>query len=130
MVSRRDGFVAGMINPATLPAWISEAEAQVYIEQFSRSGYRGGLNWYRNIARNQELLGPFQGLKVTVPALYIAGERDTVLGFPGMRSLIAGLSHHVPLQQTILLPGCGHWTQQERPKEVNSAIIAFLNGLV
>jgi pimeloyl-ACP methyl ester carboxylesterase len=130
MVSLRDGFLAGMINPATLPAWISEAEAQVYIEQFSRTGFRGGLNWYRNIARNRELLRPFEGLKVTVPALYIAGERDTVLHFPGMRSVIAGLSHHVPLQHTILLPGCGHWTQQERPKEVNSAMIGFLNGLV
>jgi pimeloyl-ACP methyl ester carboxylesterase len=130
MVSRRDGFMAGMINPPTLPAWISEAEAQVFIDQFSRTGYRGGLNWYRNIARNLELLSPFEGLKVTVPALYLAGERDIVLGFPGMRTVIADLSHNVPLQQTRLLPGCGHWTQQERPKEVNSAIIGFLNSLM
>jgi pimeloyl-ACP methyl ester carboxylesterase len=129
MVSLRDGFMAGMINPPTLPAWISEAEAQVFIDQFSRTGYRGGLNWYRNIARNQELLSPFEGLKVTVPALYLAGDRDIVLGFPGMRTVIADLSHNAPLQQTRLLPGCGHWTQQERPKQVNSAIIGFLNSL-
>jgi pimeloyl-ACP methyl ester carboxylesterase len=130
MVSRRDGFLANMINPPTLPAWISEADAEVYVEQFLRTGYRGGLNWYRNISRNRELLGAFDGLKVTVPALYIVGDRDVVLGFRGMDSVIAGLSQNVPfLQQTIMLAGCGHWTQQERPKEVNSAMIGFLNSI-
>jgi pimeloyl-ACP methyl ester carboxylesterase len=130
MVSRRDGFVANMINPPILPAWISETEAEVYVEQFLRTGYRGGLNWYRNISRNRELLGAFDGLKVAVPALYIVGDRDVVLGFRGMDSVIAGLSQSVPfLQQTIMLAGCGHWTQQERPKEVSSAMIEFLNRI-
>jgi pimeloyl-ACP methyl ester carboxylesterase len=129
MVSRHDGFVAGMINPRALPAWITEDEAQIYIDQFLRTGYRGGLHWYRNISRNRELLRAFDGLQVTVPALYIAGERDIVLSFPGMRSAIAGLRQSVPLlQETILLPGCGHWTQQERPREVNAAMIQFLNS--
>ena len=53
-----------------------------------------------------------------------------VLGFRGMDSVIAGLSQSVPfLQQTIMLAGCGHWTQQERPKEVSSAMIGFLNSI-
>src|SRR5262249_38151471 len=111
MVSREAGFLAKMINPPCLPPWISESEADVYIEQFSRSGYRGGLNWYRNISRNQELLAAFDGLTIAVPALYIAGDRDVVLAFSGMDKVIADLSQSVPLlQQTILLPGCGHWT--------------------
>jgi pimeloyl-ACP methyl ester carboxylesterase len=130
MVSQRDGFLANMINPSTLPAWISEAKVEVYVEQFLRTGYRGGLNWYRNISRNRELLGAFDGLEVTVPALYIVGDRDVVLGFRGMDSVIAGLPQSVPLlQQTIMLAGCGHWTQQERPKEVNSAMIGFLSSI-
>jgi epoxide hydrolase A/B len=130
MVSQRDGFLANMINPPTLPAWISEAEAEVYVEQFLRTGYRGGLNWYRNISRNRELLDAFDGLKVTVPALYIVGDRDVVLGFRGMDSVIAGLPQSVPLlQQTIMLAGCGHWTRQERPKEVNSAMVEFLSSI-
>jgi pimeloyl-ACP methyl ester carboxylesterase len=130
MVSRQAGLLAKMVNPPSLPPWISEAEADVYVEQFLRSGYRGGLNWYRNISRNRELLAAFDGLKVTVPALYVVGDRDLVLAFRGMDSVIAGLSQSVPLlQQTVLLRGCGHWTQQERPKEVNSAIIGFLKSI-
>jgi pimeloyl-ACP methyl ester carboxylesterase len=130
MVSRQAGLLAKMVNPPSLPPWISEAEADVYVEQFLRSGYRGGLNWYRNISRNRELLAAFDGLKVTVPALYVVGDRDLVLAFRGMDSVIGGLSQSVPLlQQTVLLRGCGHWTQQERPKEVNSAIIGFLKSI-
>ena len=130
MVCRQDGFLAGMIDPPCLPSWISEGDVDVYVEQFSRSGYHGGLNWYRNISRNRESLAVFDGLKIAVPALYIAGDRDVVLAFPGMDEVIANLSASVPfLQQTILLSRCGHWTQQERPQEVNSAIIGFLKGI-
>ena len=130
MVSRQAGLLAKMINPPRLPHWISEGDADVYIEQFSRSGYRGGLNWYRNISRNRELLAAFDDLKIAVPALYIAGDRDVVLAFPGMDKVIAGLSERAPLlQQTIMLSGCGHWTQQERPEEVNAALIKFLRDI-
>jgi pimeloyl-ACP methyl ester carboxylesterase len=69
-------------------------------------------------------------MPVTIPALYIAGDRDLVVAFRGMDQLIQNLSKYVPqLQKTIMLPGCGHWTQQERPAEVNAAIIDFLNDL-
>jgi pimeloyl-ACP methyl ester carboxylesterase len=130
MVSRKGGLLARIVDPPSLPPWISEAEVDVYVAQFSRSGYRGGLNWYRNIARNRELLAAFDGLKITVPALYVAGDRDVVLAFRGMDSVIASLEQHVPLlQKTIILPRCGHWTQQERPKEVNSAIVGFLTSI-
>jgi pimeloyl-ACP methyl ester carboxylesterase len=67
---------------------------------------------------------------VTVPALYVAGDRDLVLGFRGMGQLIPNLSKFVPqLRGTIMLPGCGHWTQQERPREVNAAMVDFLRRL-
>jgi pimeloyl-ACP methyl ester carboxylesterase len=130
MVSRQAGLLAKMINPPCLPPWISEDEADVYIAQFARSGYRGGLNWYRNLSRNRELLAAFNDLKITVPALYIGGDRDAVLAFPGMDKVIASLSESVPLlQRTIMLSGCGHWTQQERPEEVNAALIEFLKSI-
>jgi pimeloyl-ACP methyl ester carboxylesterase len=90
----------------------------------------GGLNWYRNIDRNWELLAPFAGARVTVPALYVAGDRDLVVAFRGMDQLIPNLSKLVPrLARTLMLPGCGHWTQQERPHEVNAAMITFLKSL-
>jgi pimeloyl-ACP methyl ester carboxylesterase len=130
MVPRKGGLLARLIDPPSLPPWISAGEVDVYVEKFSRSGYGGGLNWYRNIARNAELLAAFDGLKIAVPALYIAGERDLVLAFRGMDSVIASLKQRVPrLQQTIMLPGCGHWTQQERPEEVSSALIGFLTSI-
>jgi pimeloyl-ACP methyl ester carboxylesterase len=127
MVPRTGGFLSRTIDPSTLPAWLTEADIDFYASEFARTGFRGGLNWYRNIDRNWELLAPFAGAKVTVPALYIAGDRDLVVRFPGADKLIANLKTFVPkLTKTIMLPGCGHWTQQERANEVNAALIAFL----
>jgi len=75
-------------------------------------------------------LAPFAGASVSVPALYIAGDRDVVVSFPGMNQVIADLSRFVPqLRGTIMLEGCGHWTQQERPNEVSTAMIDFLRTL-
>ncbi|MGH7385333.1 MAG: alpha/beta fold hydrolase, partial [Candidatus Rokuibacteriota bacterium] len=52
------------------------------------------------------------------------------VSFPGMDQLIANLAQFVPnLRKTVMLPGCGHWTQQERPAEVNDALIDFLKSL-
>ena len=130
MVPRKGGFLAGREIPATLPPWLTEANVDFYAGEFKRSGFRGGLNWYRNIDRNWELLAPWSGAQVTVPALYIAGDRDLVVAFRGMDKLLPALKQFIPqLTDTIMLPGCGHWTQQERPAEVNAAMIAFLQGL-
>jgi len=130
MVARSGGLLTHMLNPDILPAWLTEADLDFYSEQFAHSGFRGGLNWYRNIDRNWELLAAFAGASVTVPALYIAGDRDVVVSFPGMNQVIAGLSRFVPkLRGTMMLKGCGHWTQQERPNEVSTAMIDFLRGL-
>ncbi len=127
MVSRQGGFLDRMVNPASLPPWLTEADVGFYAAEFARTGFRGGLNWYRNIDRNWELLAPFDGARVTVPALYMAGDRDLVVAFRGMDQLIPNLSKFVPqLRETIILRGCGHWTQQERPQEVNAAMIAFI----
>ena len=130
MVPRQGGFLTRMADPEILPAWLSEADLDVYAAQFERSGFRGGLNWYRNIDRNWELLSPYAGACVRVPALYIAGDRDLVVSFPRMQQVIADLSKYVPqLRRTLMLAGCGHWTQQERPDEVNAAMIDFLREL-
>jgi pimeloyl-ACP methyl ester carboxylesterase len=130
MVPRGGGFLTRMQAPEKLPGWLTEADLHFYAQQFAHAGFRGGLNWYRNIDRNWELLAAFAGARVSVPALYIAGERDLVVSFPGMHQLIAGLKRFVPqLRGTLMLPGCGHWTQQERPVEVNAAMIEFLRGL-
>jgi pimeloyl-ACP methyl ester carboxylesterase len=130
MVPRNGGFLAGLPSPANLPTWLADADIDFYAGEFGRTGFRGGLNWYRNIDRNWELLAPFAGAKVTVPALYMAGDHDLVVAFRGMDQVIANLANDVPrLRSKIMLPNCGHWTQQERALEVNAAIIDFLRKL-
>ncbi len=130
MVPRGGGFLDHTVDPASLPAWLSAADLAAYVAEFSRTGFRGGLNWYRNIDRNWELLAPYAGAVVAVPALYVAGDRDLVVNFRGMDELIPNLSRFVPrLTRTIMLPGCGHWTQQERPDAVTTAMLEFLKGL-
>jgi len=130
MVPLGGGMLRGLGAPATLPAWLSEADIDFYAGEFKRSGFRGPLNYYRNVDRNWELMAAFAGAPVTVPALYVAGDRDMVVSFPGTDQLLANLKNFVPALRGIkMLPGCGHWTQQERPDEVNAAIIEFLRSL-
>src|SRR5882724_3141160 len=130
MVPRQGGWLGSRPSPPSLPNWITENDIDFYAAELERTGFSGGLNWYRNIDRNCELMAPWSGAKVGVPALYMAGDRDLVVKFPGMDQLIANLKQFVPkLQQTIILPDCGHWTQQEKADEVNSALIAFLKSL-
>ena len=130
MVRDGGGFLDGMKVGPELPPWLNQAELDAFTASFQASGFAGGLNWYRNIDRNWELLAPFTGAPVTVPALYMAGDKDLVVRFPGMMKAIEGLKRDVPLlRETIVLPGCGHWTQQERSAEVNAALIRFLGGL-
>ena len=124
------GFLDITIDPDTLPAWLTETDVDVFAKEFEQAGFTGGLNWYRNLDRNWELTAPWQGATVRPPALYVVGERDLVLSFPGARARLDRLRDSVPnLTRTVLLPGCGHWTQQERPDEVNAALIEFLRGL-
>jgi pimeloyl-ACP methyl ester carboxylesterase len=130
MVSRQSGLLGRSDPPSTLPSWLTEADVDFYAAEFQRTGFRGGLNWYRNVDRNWELLMPWTGAQVTVPALYIAGDRDLVVRFPGMDRLLPALKMLVPrLREKTMLTGCGHWTQQERPKEVSDKVLEFLKAL-
>jgi len=126
MVPHGGGWLSTMQIPASMPAWLSPEDLDLYVAEFERTGFRGGLNWYRNIDRNWELLAPYAGAKIRVPALFVAGERDPVIR-GNAQELIDRMREHVPLlQDVLLLPGCGHWTQQERPQEVNAALLRFL----
>jgi len=121
-------FLEGMPEPARLPAWLTAADVDFYASEFARTGFRGGLNWYRNLDRTWEMTGPWRGAQVTVPALFIAGDRDPVIA--RTRKAVDALKTNVPrLSKSVILEGCGHWTQQERPREVNEELVAFLRGL-
>jgi pimeloyl-ACP methyl ester carboxylesterase len=127
LVDPEVGMIAARPNPQTLPKWLQESDIDIYVEAYSRTGFRSPLNWYRTVDENWRLLAPWAGAKVVVPALYIAGTSDLVVRFRGMDQLIPNLRLHVPqLVKTVMLDGCGHWTQQERPSEVNAEILDFL----
>lgn len=122
------GFLASVHEPAALPAWLPAPELALHVETFRRTGFRGGLNWYRNIDRNWALMAPFFGAPVRVPGLFIAGRRDPVLGWAG--KAVEALPGTVPgLRGQVLIETAGHWVQQEAAAEVNAALLGFLRGL-
>ncbi len=124
-----DRLLDSLPLPTELPAWLTAADLDYYTTEFIRTGFRGGLNWYRNIDRNWELLAAYSGAPVTRPALFLWGDRDPSLALPGIDKRIERMEQYVPNLRKVLLPGCGHWVQQERAQEVNSAILGFLQGL-
>ena len=116
-------------NPTYLPSWLTEADLDVYTAEFERTGFRGGLNWYRNIDRNWELLAAYSGASISQPTLFLWGDQDPILEVAGMRRGIERIQQFVPNLRQIVLPGCGHWIQNERTQEVNAEILAFLQHL-
>ncbi len=106
------------------PPWLSESELDYYVETFTETGFTGGLNYYRNIDRDWELSEHLARAQITCPSLFIAGADDAVIRFTPIDKMAAVLTD---LRDTVLLEGAGHWIQQERPAEVNAALIGFCN---
>lgn len=138
MVEKDKGFgrltggtlLANTVDPAVLPAWLSDADLDYYAAEFTRAGFRGGLNWYRNLRRNWELSGPWRGQPIRQPSQFIAGSRDGVLRFPAAKSQLEAYPTTLPgLRGSHILDEAGHWIQQERASEVNRLLIEFLKGL-
>jgi pimeloyl-ACP methyl ester carboxylesterase len=114
--------------PDRLPAWLTEADLDFYVGEMTRSGFRGGLNWYRNMDRMWEVTAPLVGAPSRQPSLFAAGDQDTIITM--YRPAYDALPKTMPgLRSNTLLPGAGHWVQQERPAEVNRLLIEFLKGL-
>ena len=107
---------------------MTEQDVEAFTAEFTRTGFRGGLNWYRNLDRMWELTPFLNGAKLRQPTLFVAGERDVTITM--YRDAFEALPQTVPgLRQRVLLPGAGHWIQQERPEEVNRLLVDFLKGL-
>ena len=124
VVPEGKGMLDVMIESEKLPAWLTEQDLEVFTTEFERTGFTGGLNWYRTIDLTWELMAPWRHALVMPPALFMAGES------PGAKNSIANMRATVPnIKRTILLEDCGHWIGQERPSEVNAAMIEFLHEL-
>jgi pimeloyl-ACP methyl ester carboxylesterase len=120
------GFVDRIPEPTGLPDWLSQAELDHYVEEFERTGFTGGINWYRNFDRNWELTAHIDGARVTMPSLFIGGGDDPVLTMspPGIAD-----DHLDDHRGNVIVAGAGHWVQQESPGEVNEALLTFLGSL-
>ncbi|MDP9166512.1 MAG: alpha/beta hydrolase [Actinomycetota bacterium] len=126
--SKGERMVDQLLVPDALPDWITDQDVATYVEELSRNGIRGGLNWYRNLNALPTVLAPFVGAVIEQPALYLAGEHDLIAG--NTAEALAGVRAALPnLQALHVLPGAGHWLQQERPAEVNAALVDFLRTL-
>jgi pimeloyl-ACP methyl ester carboxylesterase len=114
--------------PETLPGWLSEQDLDVFTREFERTGFRGGLNWYRNIDRLWELTPFLSGATLRQSVLFVAGEVDPVIAM--YREAFEAMEQTAPgLRKKVLLPGAGHWIQQERPAQVNQLLREFLTDL-
>jgi pimeloyl-ACP methyl ester carboxylesterase len=123
------GFLGESIVPDQMPPWLTEDDVGYYVETYKRTGFRGGLNWYRNIDRNWELSASWDGMKIQQPAFFIAGTEDGVIKGFGAKAL-EQLPTTVPgLKGTRLISGAGHWVQQERAGEVSATVVEFLRTI-
>ena len=125
-----DSLLHRLPDPEPFPAWLTPADLDYFVGEFDGSGFRGPINRYRNHERDFAFLRQFQGRTIDQPSLFVGGERDLVLSMLGRGDLVAMMKTQLTdLRGADILPGCGHWTQQERPIEVNDRLIPWLKGL-
>jgi pimeloyl-ACP methyl ester carboxylesterase len=122
-----EAFLDTLPKVQDVPHWLSAADLECFVAEFTRTGFTGGLNWYRNMDRSQELLAFLAGAKILQPSTFIAGEEDVVItmyrrDFDLLEQTMPGLSAKT------LIPGAGHWVQQEKPQEVNAHLLQFMSA--
>ena len=108
------------------PPWMSDDDLRLYVDEFTRTGFTGGLNWYRNLDRNWEQLAAYDGRTIDQPALFITGSRDPVRAFMPHEAMTGSVTD---LRDVVIIDGAGHWVQQECPEEVDEALIGFFDKL-
>jgi pimeloyl-ACP methyl ester carboxylesterase len=128
--AKAGGWLKRLGEPIRLPDWLSEADLEYYVDQFQRAGFAGGINYYRNSARNWELTPLLANAKIQQPALFIAGDLDIVNRGASIEELNQRAARHFEdLKDIVLLPGVGHRNQQQAPAETNRLMIKFLDSL-
>ncbi len=103
--------------------FLTAEELAVYASSFANSGFRGPINFYRNLTRNWQASAGLP-TRITAPALMIMADRDVVL----QPRFADGMGAHIPNLTKVLIGDCGHWTQQEKPAETSAAILEFLRA--
>jgi pimeloyl-ACP methyl ester carboxylesterase len=128
LFEKNQRFADTFVIPDKLPPWLTEQDLAFFTNEFKQTGFRGGVNWYRNAQRNWEITPFLDGAKIIRPTVFAAGDRDIVMdmaaeGYKNLENYVANL------YKKHLIPGAGHWIQQERPREINQLLIDFLRSL-
>ena len=124
------GWIGRVAKPDRLPPWLSQEDFDYYVGEFTRSGFRGGINLYRNFDRNWETTEELAGRQLTQPALFIAGENDAMVLAMFGPEMEAQMRETVPnIHDPVLVPDSGHRVQQEKATEVNAALLEWLTTL-
>jgi pimeloyl-ACP methyl ester carboxylesterase len=113
--------------PAQLPPWLTEHDVEVYADAFSTSGFFGPLSYYRNLDANWRRSRAIPSSALSMPTGFLTGSLDPVKGM--FRSADEAMAELPDFRGTTEVPGAGHWVQQERPLEVNAALVGFLASL-
>ncbi|KAM0878458.1 hypothetical protein ACQ4PT_034869 [Festuca glaucescens] len=124
---KADGEVQPEAEP--LPAWLTEADIDHFTAAFEKTGFTGAINYYRNMDRNWELAAPWADAKVSVPTKFIVGDGDLTYNYAGIQDYIhkGGFKEDVPLlEEVVVIPGAGHFIQQEKAQEVSEHIHSFI----
>ncbi|XP_016401337.1 bifunctional epoxide hydrolase 2-like [Sinocyclocheilus rhinocerous] len=121
-VCQRGGLFVGSPDDPARSAILSKSALQYYVQQFTKSGFRGPLNWYRNGERNWRWMCSRPRGKIMMPALMVTAGKDPVL----LPAFATGMENLVPNLTRGHIEECGHWTQMERPAELNKILISWL----
>ena len=124
-------FLSVLPDPPDGPlSFMSDEDLDVYATTFERVGMVGAFNRYRTLTLDVEANADIMGALVDQPSCFVAGERDLVRAMiPGIDSFADAGSGCTDFRGTTIVPGAGHWVQQEAPAEVNAALDAFLTTL-
>jgi pimeloyl-ACP methyl ester carboxylesterase len=126
--NRSERFIETIPEPDSLPSWLTEGDLEYYTQQFIKSGFRGPVNWYRNMDRNSEYLAFLKNALIRQPSIFLAGEKDGVIEL--YRDAYDSLEKSMPnLRRKVLIPAAGHWVQQEQPDPANRLLIEFCSSL-
>ncbi|CAN1356265.1 Epoxide hydrolase A [Linum perenne] len=131
-VPKSKGF-SSLPSPLELPPWLTEDDLSYYAAKFSKSGFTGGLNYYRCIDLMWELMAPWTDVQVKVPVKFMIGDLDVTYHFPGAKDYLqsGAMKKLVPfLEDVVVLQGVAHFLQQEKPEEVGTHIHEFFAKFV
>ncbi|XP_051203619.1 epoxide hydrolase 1 [Lolium perenne] len=112
-----------------LPSWITEEDIKYYTSQFDKTGFTGGLNYYRALNKTWELTSPWTGDHIKVPTKFIVGDLDLTYHTAGIQDFIhkGGLKKFVPLlDDVVVMKDVGHFINEEKPEEVSAHILSFI----